>query len=218
MEAGAGLDGVAVGVEVEAAAGDDPVDLVQGREVPVDERLVEEGPEALGGLELGRVGRQVDEPDAARDGEPRLGVPAGVVEYEHDPAVPPGAGLLGELGQQGLEEGLGHPVREVPEGLAGGRMHEGGDVEPLVAVVAESDRALAPWRPDPTRDRLQPDPVLVRGEDLDRRAGVRRGLLGDGPGELFLNASRPSGVAEAGCFGRGLWIDQPIAFRASQPR
>src|SRR5918911_16219 len=35
---------------------------------------------------------------------------------------------------------------------------------------------------------------------------------------VFLNAARSSGVAAAGWRGRGFCTDQPIAFRASQPR
>ena len=60
--------------------------------------------------------------------------------------------------------------------------------------------------------------MLVRGPDLDRRV---RGLglcLGDGLLQLFLNASRCSGVAEAGWRGRGFCTDQSIALSASQPR
>ena len=60
--------------------------------------------------------------------------------------------------------------------------------------------------------------VLVRGEDLDRFARVLCRLLGNGIRELFLNAAASSGVADFGFFGRGFWIDQPIAFNASQPR
>jgi hypothetical protein len=77
--------------------------------------------------------------------------------------------------------------------------------------MAERDRALAPRRPDPAQDRLQADAVLVGGKDprssrgqaLDRPARVPGGLLGDGRGKLFLNASRSSGVAAAGWRGRG---------------
>jgi hypothetical protein len=57
--------------------------------------------------------------------------------------------------------------------------------------------------------------VLVRGEDLDRFAGVACGLLGNGVREFFLNAAAASGEADFGFFGRGAWIDQPIAFSAS---
>src|SRR4051812_21860119 len=84
--------------------------------------------------------------------------------------------------------------------------------------MAKRDRPLAFGRPDPAQDRLQANAVLVRGPDLDRLARVLRPLLGDGLLQLFLNASRSSGVAEAGGRGRGFCTDQPIAFRASQPR
>ena len=120
MKAGSAPDEVRVGVEGEAAAGDCGVDLGEGGEVAVGERLVQGRPEALRRLELGRVGRQVDEPDPVGDGEPRLGVPAGVVDREDDGALSPGAGLAGEEGEERREERLRHPVGEVPEGLAGG--------------------------------------------------------------------------------------------------
>src|SRR4051812_46674977 len=99
-----------------------------------------------------------------------------------------------------------------------GWLDEGGDVEPLVAVVAEGDRPLTFGRPDPAQDRLQADAVLVRGPDLDRRVRVLGPRLGDGLLQLFLNASRSSGVAEAGWRGRGFCTDQSIALSASQPR
>jgi hypothetical protein len=46
-------------------------------------------------------------------------------------------------------------------------------------------RALADRRPDATQDRLQADPMLVGGKDLDRPVRVPGGLFGDGRGELF---------------------------------
>lgn len=198
MEARVGFDGVMVGVEDEAALRDGLVDLVESGEVPVDQRLVEQGPEALGRLELGRVRRQVDEPDALRDGQVRLGVPAGAVEHEKDGAVASGAGFAGKEGEQALEQGLRHAVGEIPEHLARGRLHEGRDVEPLVAMVAERDRPLPLRRPHPACDRLQADAVLVGGEDLDRPVRMAGALLDNGLFELFLNASRSSGVAEPG--------------------
>jgi hypothetical protein len=59
--------------------------------------------------------------------------------------------------------------------------------------------------------------MLIGGEDLDLFAWVFRGLLGNGVRELFLNAAASSGVADFGFFGRGFWIDQPIAFNAPSP-
>src|SRR2546429_8682032 len=60
--------------------------------------------------------------------------------------------------------------------------------------------------------------MLVRREGLDLFAWVLRGFSGNGVRELFFNAAASSGVADFGFFGRGFWIDQPIAFYASHPR
>src|SRR3954447_13475957 len=103
-----------------------------------------------------------------------------------------------------------HPIQ--------GWLDEGGDVQPLVPGVTQCDRPLTFGRPDPAQDRLQANAVLVRGPDLDRRVRVLDPRLGDGLLQLFLNASRSSGVAEAGWRGRGFCTDQSIALRASQPR
>ena len=51
--------------------------------------------------------------------------------------------------------------------------------------MAKRDRPLALGRPDPVQDRLQPDAVLVRGPDLDRRVRVLGPRLGDGLLQLF---------------------------------
>jgi hypothetical protein len=84
--------------------------------------------------------------------------------------------------------------------------------------MAMRDRTLANWRPHAPRDRLQTDAVLAGRKDLDPFAWVFRGFLGNGVRELFLNAAASSGEADLRFFGRGFWIDQPIAFNASQPR
>src|ERR1700737_3168434 len=84
--------------------------------------------------------------------------------------------------------------------------------------MARRGWTFADRRPHAARDGLQANAVLVRGEDLDRLAGVLCRLFGEGIRELFLNAAASSGEADLGFFGRGFWIDQPIAFNASQPR
>src|SRR3954447_20012168 len=66
-----------------------------------------------------------------------------------------------------------------------GRLHEGGDVQPLVAVVAKRDRPLTLGRPHPAQDRLQPDAVLVGRPDLDRLVRVLGSRLNDGLLQLF---------------------------------
>src|SRR5215210_7446656 len=85
-------------------------------------------------------------------------------------------------------------------------------------MVAERNRPLTLGGPHPPDDRLQPNAVLIRGPDLDRLVRVLCGFLRDHRGQLFLNVSHSSGVAEAGWRGRGFCTDQLIAFSASQPR
>src|SRR3954447_23253026 len=205
-------------IENATALGHDVLEISKRGEVLVGEWLVEGGPEVLSRLKLGGVRGQGDGPDPIRHSQVGRGVPAGAVEPEPDDAIPSRPGLTRKQRQQRGKERLGHPVRDGPEGLAGDRLHEGGDGQPLIAVVTERDRPLAFGPPDPAKDRLQANAVLVGRPDLDRLARVLRPLLSDGLLQLFLNASRSSGVAEAGWRGRGFCTDQPIAFRASQPR
>jgi len=60
--------------------------------------------------------------------------------------------------------------------------------------------------------------VFVGRPDFDWRVRVLSSRLSDGLLQLFLNASRSSGVAEARWRGRGFCTDQLIALSASQPR
>src|SRR4051794_39083393 len=186
--------------------------------MPVGKRLIQNRPEVFGGLKLGGVWGQVDGPDPIRNSQVRRSVPAGVVEPEDDDAIPSRPGLTGKQRQQRSKEWLRDPVRDVPEHLAGDRLHEGGHVQPLITVMTQRDGPLAFGRPHPPDDRLQPDAVLVGRPDFDCRVRVLGPLLGDSLLQLFLNASRSSGVAEPGWRGRGFCTDQLIAFRASQPR
>ena len=85
-------------------------------------------------------------------------------------------------------------------------------------MMARRDGTLADGSPDAADNRLQTDTVLVRGEDFDGFVWMFRGFFNGDVRELFLNAAASSAVADLGFFGRGVWIDQPITFRASQPR
>ena len=62
MEVCAGFELIAI--ENAAALGHDVLESGKRREGLVGERLVEDGPKVLGGLKLGRVWGQVDEPEA----------------------------------------------------------------------------------------------------------------------------------------------------------
>ena len=190
-------------METTAALGDDGVELGERGEVPIDDGLVDQRPEALGGLQLRTVGRQEDEPDAVRHGEPGLGVPAGIVEHQDDDALASGAALAREGGEQRLEEPLIDAGRQIPDGLPACRLDEGGDVEPFIAMVAKRRGARPDGGPDPAPDGLQAETVLVLRPDLDRPIGMRRLGLRDGFLEPLLKSARCSGVAALGCRRRG---------------
>src|SRR5687767_5324637 len=97
-------------------------------------------------------------------------------------------------------------------------LDEGGHVEPLKAVISRSTRPLAGRCPDTADNRLQSDAMLIAGEDFNGLIRMLRCFFLDSNRELFLNSACSSGVARSGCSGRGVWIDQPIARSASQPR
>lgn len=130
-------------------------------------------------------------------------VPAGVVEHQYDDARLAGPDGAGEGRQRGLEGLDVDGVEQEPDHLAAMRLDEGVEIQPPAAMMPGGARALPRGRPDPPQHRLQPDPVLVEGPSLDRLARVRGGLVGDGPGQLFLNASCSSGAAAPACTGRG---------------
>ena len=173
------------GGEVGAPLGDGVDQLGQVGDEPIDDRLVHQRPERLGGLQFGTVGRQVDQFDAVRHSEVGQGVPAGIVEQQHDALLGTGADRAGEGGEQVGEQRLGHGVGQVPDRLARGRAHEGRHIEPLEAVMAEGCRALSLRRPHRAQHRLQAEAVLVGAEHPDWDAGVGVRLLRDGVRQSF---------------------------------
>src|SRR5215210_3065081 len=99
--------------EAELIAFEDPATVCdrafqigKGLEVAVGERLIQNGPEVLRGLKLGRVWGQVDEPDPIRNSQVRFGVPAGVVELKHEDALASRPGLARKQRQQRGKERL----------------------------------------------------------------------------------------------------------------
>lgn len=111
MESCVGCDEVMIVRQVLAAAIENRVQVVDGREVAIDDRLVDQRPKVFGGLQLGRIGRQIDEPDALRHDEILLRVPSGAVKHEHNDTFTSGADRAGELGEQAFEEWLVDAVR-----------------------------------------------------------------------------------------------------------
>ena len=210
-----GFDGLLLIGEVETSFGDDGFEFSDVGDALVDDGLVDKGPEGLGWLQLGAIGREIDEPQALGHIEVGQGVPTGVVEQQDDALVGAGSDIVREGVEQFFKEGLGHAVGQVPFGVAGRWRHKGDDIEPLEAVVTERDGALSDRSPGAPHHGLQADAMLVRGVDLDRRVGMGGLFVGEGVGELFLKAVASSSEADLGFLGRGRCRDQPIACRAS---
>ena len=96
-----------IALESDAALGDGVLEIGKGLEAAVSERLIEDGPEVLSRLQFGRVPGQVDELDPIWDGQVRFGVPAGVIESEHDEVLASRPDLTGKQRQQRGKERLG---------------------------------------------------------------------------------------------------------------
>jgi hypothetical protein len=161
--------------ESDTLLGENGVERRQGVEGPIRERFVGQRPHPLRRLEFGGIGGQQFQVNATRDGHLGAAVPAGLIHHEHYLLGGPCPDLLGEMGQ-GAGEGRDidrrheQPVRRPRLGL-----HKPIDVLPLVAGPDAGAERLAPPRPDPPEDRLQPDAMLVGGPQFD--GGVGAGAL-----------------------------------------
>src|SRR6516165_6385587 len=160
MEFGVAFDDVGSVEEDAASLGNSGIKVIDGFEVLVDERFVDEGPEALGGLQFGAVRRLIDEPDAVWNRKVLRTVPAGIVELEDNDAIAAGPGLSREGCEQFGKERLVDPVREIPHRLSARGCDEAGDIEPYIAMVTERNRPRTDRRPNPAMDRLETEPML----------------------------------------------------------
>jgi hypothetical protein len=68
MEFGDCCDGVLVAPQMAATLGDGSIEILNGIEVFVDQRLIDKRPKMFGGLKLGAVGRQEDQTDSLGQG------------------------------------------------------------------------------------------------------------------------------------------------------
>src|SRR6185295_7700521 len=85
-------------IENATALGHDVLEISKRPEVLVGEWLIEDGPEVLGRLKLGRVWGQVDQPDPVRDGQVRCGVLGRVCKPEPDRGNPGFSPVRGKPG------------------------------------------------------------------------------------------------------------------------
>lgn len=199
METGSDYVGVALVGEGGTSFADDGVECL---DIRVDDGLVDERPERLRRQRFRRVGRKKNQAPAVGNFEPRFNMPTGFVDDEHDGSLAAGAGLFRKACEQRGEERFRDAVMHLPEGLAARRRGEGGDVEPIEAMMAMGDRPFAFGRTNAPCDGLQTEPVFVAGEDLDRPPGIFFGFSGIDRHETFLKSAASSCVADFGFFGR----------------
>ena len=207
MEERAVADQVLLLREGDAALSHDSVEVLDGLEVAIDERLVDEGPQMLGRLQLGTVGRLEHELYAVRHDKVLGSMPAGIVELQHDALLGASADRLGEVGEHQLEVDLADVVGDVPHRATGGGLDEARHIQPFEAMMADRHGPFADGSPHPACDRLQADAMLVRRPDLDLGVRVLAALVRGGALELFLSRARSCSVAACGCRGRGCWIE-----------
>lgn len=121
MEPGSALDLVALLGEGNALAGDCLVEIRDGRDVLVDDRLIDQRPKGFGGLQLWTIGRQINKANTIWDCQIGCAMPSRIVKHEQDDACHARFGFPRKGFEQSLEKFLRHTVGQIPEGFAGGR-------------------------------------------------------------------------------------------------
>lgn len=86
MESGPALDLFGLLGEGDTLGGDFLVELGNGRDVLVDNGLIEQSPKSFGGLQLGTIGRQINEANTIWDFQVGRPMPSCIVEHEQNDA------------------------------------------------------------------------------------------------------------------------------------
>ncbi len=149
------------------------LELIEGAERLIGESLVGQGPQALTGLQFGRIGWQEKQMDAFGHHEFFAGMPASLIKDQQDPLRRACADGLGELRQRNREHIRPHCRQEQPLRLSGSWLHKTVDVEPLEAMLDGHTRPGPFTHPDPAQDRAQPNAMLISRPQLDRGLGKR---------------------------------------------
>ena len=108
-----------MGCQRDAQLCDEGVEFGEGIERSVDDGLVDEDPEGLGGLKFRRVGRQESQPDARRYGKIGRSVPPSIVENDDDDFVRSSSGFSGKQRQEFFEQAFRDAVRQIEKAVPG---------------------------------------------------------------------------------------------------
>ena len=135
MKEGVRADDLRLVLQHDAALDLCGLELIERAERLIGDPLVGEWPQALTGLQFGRIGRQEEQMDAFGHHEFFAGMPAGLIEDQQDPLRRACADSLGELRQRNREHIRPHRRPEQPLRLSGSRLHKTVDVESLEAML-----------------------------------------------------------------------------------
>ncbi len=173
------------------------LEIIERAERLIGDPFVGERPQALTGLQFGRIGRQEEQMDAFGHHQFFAGMPACLIEDQQDPLRWACADGLGELRQRNREHIRPYGRQEQPLRLSGSRLHKTVEVEPLEAMLDGDTRSGPFARPDPAQDRFEPNAMLIGCPQFDRGLGKRLLHRIHLLREFFLNASWAAGSALA---------------------
>ena len=157
MKARRRADLLGVALQLGAAGELHLFELLDAREVAVDQDRVGERPQVLSGLQLGRIGRQEEQVHMLWHPQTHAGrFPARPIEHEDN--------LLAGTGSHGA-----HAGGQMEEGPTRSRMHNANEVTPGEAMAHHGDGALADRGPHPTQQWLEADAMFIGRPPLDLR-------------------------------------------------
>ena len=159
-------------------------DVVVGRPEPVrEEALLEIEPDALDGVQLGRVGRQEDEGEIGWDAQASAGVPAGAVE--DDEGMGARRHRVGELIEHQLHGGGVGDRQDQRDARVADRADGAEQVHRFVAEVAPAARPHPLGEPAAADPTGLADPAFIQEPDLERHLRSQLAVAGDQRREGF---------------------------------
>ena len=170
MEARGGADQLGVTLQVGAAGELHLFELLDAREVAVDQDRVGERPQVLSGLQLGRIGRQEEQVHMLWHPQTHAGrFPARPIEHEDNLLAGTGSHGARAFGELDFKERDAHAGGQMEEGPTRSRMHNANEVTPGEAMAHHGDGALADRGPHPTQQWLEADAMFIGRPPLDLR-------------------------------------------------
>lgn len=130
-----------------------------------------------------------------RHAQPLAGMPARLVQHQHNLLAWPCADRVRKGGELCLKEGDRDTCGQMPDGAARGGMDEADQIAPAVAVLDDRYRPLANRRSHPPDQRLEPNAMLIHRPQFHLGLWVSSGYRLDKRADLFLKASCSSEAA-----------------------